>query len=469
MGAPTSLAELRTLLAEDLPAGPAVLLAVCSNGSRLSITCDDDVIAIFDEASETLDIEVRSLFPGAGAQPRIVRISAKGRWPRATPQHEAPCKLQVPPRPEIPDRPTEPSMGAASHADWLADLALETGREVRKAGVLSSGFLVAANAGPDWGERSNLERAGLRPTFGVPWPEILPAREAKSVPVEITDAQEDPVSAHLLEAMGLRQEYKQLRRGMRQHRETIESILQDNEAFSEPCTKRRPWKAELQSDVGEGQKIHSRDLPHLRNTMHLLRQLENTTSEALQDSQLVSSWWIPGAKQRLSEERWTARHEICLVPLKKCWCSSWVAFGKFSQVAFRIYPTGDGESAEGHAVVFFWMQSPPLLSFSFQVYVGELLAIEQISWRANVNWSRAELAWGLIEAALLDPRSANGLRLQMRLLEWHAPQAHKTNLAAEDEKVSKAMKFVEAAEQRSPKTSQSRMRLHSATGGRMWS
>eukprot|EP00913_Durusdinium_trenchii_P018884 g17745.t1 len=100
-----------------------------------------------------------------------------------------------------------------------------------------------------------------------------------------------------------------------------------------------------------------------------MQHLEDTAEESLLQKPVRALWRICRARQRLWQEpKGPEGSRQRLDP--RCWESSWQSLGPFAQLAFRLYASGDGDAAEGTSVIFFWMEKPPILSFSFIVTVG---------------------------------------------------------------------------------------------------
>lgn len=214
-------------------------------------------------------------------------------------------------------------------------------------------------------------------------------------------------STNLVEAMGLSEEYRQLRQRMRRQTDLVWKTLQEH---------RDVVSARARTGDSSRMKVHGRDLEKLRRTARLMQHLEDTAEESLLQKPVRALWRICRARQRLWQEDPRTR---ALRPRRRCWESSWQSLGPFAQLAFRLYASGDGDAAEGTSVIFFWMEKPPILSFSFIVTVGAEEVTMQ-TWSSEVAWARVELPLALLDQAAKDAQEAEqSLAIGLQLVQWH--------------------------------------------------
>ena len=226
-------------------------------------------------------------------------------------------------------------------------------------------------------------------------------------------------TTNLVEAMGLQKEYRSLRSQLRKQVDFVWKTLQEHrEAVSlvSPSPLRTPADSRM--------KVHGRDLAKLRRTVALMEELKDSADESLLQKPVEARWWIPHARQRLSQENFSAG---CFErkPRRRCWESSWQTLGPFASLALRLYACGDGDAMEGNSVIFFWMETKPIFSFSFTLCVGNQHVTTE-HWASEAAWTRVELPWALIDFELTElenvtcPPAArrHALPIQLRLVQW---------------------------------------------------
>jgi len=226
-------------------------------------------------------------------------------------------------------------------------------------------------------------------------------------------------TTNLVEAMGLQKEYRSLRSQLRKQVDFVWKTLQEHrEAVSlvSPSPLRTPADSRM--------KVHGRDLAKLRRTVALMEELQDSADESLLQKPVEARWWIPHARQRLSQEDFSTG---CFQrkPRRRCWESSWQTLGPFASLAFRLYACGDGDAMEGNSVIFFWMETKPIFSFSFTLCVGTQHVTTE-HWASEAAWTRVELPWALIDFELNElenvtcPPAArrHALPIQLRLVQW---------------------------------------------------
>ncbi|CAJ1367628.1 unnamed protein product [Effrenium voratum] len=232
----------------------------------------------------------------------------------------------------------------------------------------------------------------------VPWVSSKPC-ELQQDELESAGVVWHPGSTQLMEALGLHSEYRRLRSRLRRQSDFVVDTLREHREVVNSGTRRKD---------GSGMKVHSRDLVKLQLAAEMFKQLEDTTEESLLQNPVEAVWQIQHARHRLSQD---GRK----VPRRRYWESPWRPLGPIAEVAFRIFPSGDGDAAEGNAVIFFWMEQPPVLSFSFRVEVGAERAVNA-AWSSEVSWARVEFPWALLAPEL----SEEALSVRLVLVQWHA-------------------------------------------------
>eukprot|EP00931_Biecheleriopsis_adriatica_P099213 TRINITY_DN7357_c0_g1_i2.p1 TRINITY_DN7357_c0_g1~~TRINITY_DN7357_c0_g1_i2.p1 ORF type:complete len:463 (-),score=71.01 TRINITY_DN7357_c0_g1_i2:14-1402(-) len=389
---------------------PVVLLASRNGCSvRRSLITDDDVRAVFADVAGIgeVEIEVRQLFPSSGTQPIHVHIPVKeGISCRETADQEAFVLPALRPDPQE-KRNTEPP--------WDEETSPQKCTQIASRRPVMGHSLYQIPGGPglpcnDWAKGPELASLGLRPCFGLPWPDITTGEQPREAsgsqrptlladpasPVSKTIGEAPPQSANLLGAVGLQEQYRELRKGLRQQQEAVEAILQ-----------------EAGSDLKL--RLHGRDIRKLRNTMELLHQLESTCAEDFLETGSSALWQVPEARKRLAS--------AAMLPRKSYWESCWMQVGVFAEVAFRLYPAGDAQSPPGQSLLYLWIQPPPTMSFWFKLEIGrDKLAIARELWPENVGWLCLEVAWALLEQELtnLELHCKTSLDIQMVLLQYMA-------------------------------------------------
>lgn len=129
----------------------------------------------------------------------------------------------------------------------------------------------------------------------TPEPELLEG----SLVEEVNDPFEDFVeeTTNLVEVMGLQSDYRRLRSRLRKQMDFVWKTLQEHrEVVSLVGSSARTMGTQNRM------KVHSRDLAKLRHTVGLMEELKATADESLLQKPVEARWWIPHARQRLSQE-----------------------------------------------------------------------------------------------------------------------------------------------------------------------
>jgi len=250
----------------------------------------------------------------------------------------------------------------------------------------------------------------------TPEPELLEG----SLVEEVNDPFEDFVeeTTNLVEVMGLQSDYRRLRSRLRKQMDFVWKTLQEHrEVVSLVGSSARTMGTQNRM------KVHSRDLAKLRHTVGLMEELKATADESLLQKPVEARWWIPHARQRLSQEDYSTG-SFRRKPRRRCWESSWQSLGPFASVAFRFYASGDGDAIEGNSVIFLWMETPPIFSFSYTLWVGSQTVATFERWPYEAAWSRVEVPWALVDLELtqlensMAPSPRHALPVRLRLVQW---------------------------------------------------
>lgn len=236
---------------------------------------------------------------------------------------------------------------------------------------------------------------------------------------EVNDPFEEFVeeTTNLVEVMGLQSDYRRLRSRLRTQMDFVWKTLQEHREVVSLVGSRT-------MGTQNRMKVHSRDLAKLRHTVGLMEELKATADESLLQKPVEARWWIPHARQRLSQEdHSTGRFRR--KPRRRCWESSWQSLGPFASVALRFYASGDGDAIEGNSVIFLWMETPPIFSFSYTLWVGSQTVATFERWPSEVAWSRVEVPWALVDLELtqleensMAPSPRHALPIRLRLVQW---------------------------------------------------
>mmetsp|Transcript_60501 Transcript_60501/g.157195 ORF Transcript_60501/g.157195 Transcript_60501/m.157195 type:complete len:617 (+) Transcript_60501:87-1937(+) len=598
-----SVRELWVRLGRLLPQGgaelndpdrPVIIVADLGGGVRRALTCDADVrelVARRGGLGETVDIEVRDLFPTVGSRPRVVAMpiatlcrpgaaanvgkSDARRSPRTPAQRPAsagvrPTAPKTPPQrgrsggssrfrrhgqvaattasrpvtpvsPPVATRavpapsqegteqlappqsalvpmppqlapvssvtPVHPSLGPVPpKADALA---------IQQEGVTANPPSLRTLSPPQVGSRALVPEGSstkehpmeiLRdpsPALPMPGSQLVPS-EAKALdtqgvtalaPLEASpprhaghydgrpgrlhdqawESKTGELSAHLMEAIGLREEYEHLRFESGRRRQALEWLLRTRDSVPGPYSiNLRPKassaeQAEIAAqpcfssvaepdlvvpstgpgdwDKGEFWPVKSRDVPKLFEAISKLAHMEGTAAVRLQDQEVFATWNLANARKRLADDHYPRPGVLRLVPRRVLVESSWLKFGEFSKVAFRVYPCGDGTAQPGNTTVFVWMAHPPGLSFTFNLRIGDTLSTAPRLWQATMIHYRMDLRWAQLSTALSTQDGASDtLSITLQVLQWHGPEENPADSSVEHHtNVSLALEMLQGA------------------------
>lgn len=291
------------------------------------------------------------------------------------------------------------------------------------------------------------------------------------------EAKTGELSTHLMEAIGLREEYEHLKYESSRRRQALEWLLRTRDsvpgAYSinlrprsadsatghggsvmQPCfasvaepdllvpsTGPQDW------DKGEFWPVKSRDVPKLCDAINKLHQMEGTATVRLQDQAVFTTWRLTNSRRRLAEERRARVGGNRLIPKRVLMESNWLKFGQFSKVAFRLYPCGDGTAQPGNSTVFIWMEHPPGLSFTFNLRIGDTLSTAPRLWQATMIHYRMDLRWTQLCTALTFQEGApETLIITLQVLQWHGPEENPADSRMEHHtNVSLALEMLQGA------------------------
>jgi len=363
----------------------AILLAVRGDGRRRALADDRDVQAVFSEAAErgeALQVVVQCLPPQCSQAKSFIFPAApvganQSRLVQPPGFAKASGKASGPVRPSTaPSRPG-PRRGCLKRAKEQAAEA-PSAREMQADGEAAPALPGGCEADRLWSKDST----------------------------------------HLLEAMGLSTSYAAFRRRLRSSADFVEASLRTHR---EKVSLKHSFGTSP-SRAGSRTEVHSRDLRKLQELLTELQTLEKTSDMCLLQEHAQACWKIPSAIKRLAQAS-SRGDAVALRPRRKFWESPWSSLGPFFEVAFRIYPAGDGDSAKGNAVLFFWAPNSPPLSFAFSVQVGEVEAASCETWYSEVTWARVEMDWAVLSDELVraDACESGELAMKMTLLHWHSP------------------------------------------------
>jgi len=303
------------------------------------------------------------------------------------------------------------------------------------------------------------------------------------------------LSSHLMEAIGLREQYEHLRVESGRRRQALEWLLRTRDSVpgaysinlrshSVPTSPRPHGRDEFPGDTavfasiaepdivvpstgprnwdkGEFWPVKGRDVPKLMEAISSLAHTEGTAAVRLQDQEVCASWNLANATKKLAEERIHPVSGPQLVPRRVLVESPWLKFGEFSRVAFRVYPHGDGTAQPGNATVFVWMAHPPGLSFTFNLRIEDTLSTAPRLWQATMIHYRMDLRWCQLSQALKN-NDYNSLKMVLQVLQWHGPEDDPADSKVEHHtSISLALEMLQSAANKSPSSARSTPSLRS--------
>lgn len=243
------------------------------------------------------------------------------------------------------------------------------------------------------------------------------------------------VSAHLLEVIGLREEYELMKEDSCQKRKALEWLLKirlrtplSQEFGVTPNLDLEEVGGPEEWELGKYCLIAERDVPKLREAIRLLGRLEKLASIRLQDQFISASWLLPKARASLAQERQFVAGQPQLLPRRCVADSPWLDLSALGRVLMRLYPHGDGTAKRGEATMFFWLSDAPPVPFSFEVSLGESERMAPRVWFRDRTHYRLELGWPQLQEALLGIREGDSLKVTLQVLQWHTTDDHMLEL-----------------------------------------
>lgn len=477
---PTTLEQLRLRLEAinpslELrnPARPVVLLA--DVGGLRPLAFDADVHKLFaslGDASSSVAIEVRMLFPEAGAHPLLVQVplvvmpppssapSSPARQPPGSMQPSSPQPPSQPPSRQPVRRPpsSPPSLRKARPVSAPAERCGKAAPFCPPGAVSqplqSSPLLV------DAGFRRPLPKTPPYPPHPAKY-DSRPGRwlDSEWAGMTATGGATGTVSAHMLEAFGLRDEYERLRVTSLRRRAALQKLLEVRDSVpschmvsrsisarsstakasqGEACiatdAEKRARMMPNNWEEGEFTPIAGRDVAKLAKVIESLQAIEGDAAARLQDDEVRVTWRILDARKLLADERRLAHGRLSLSPKRVLMESPWLTFGNLGSLIFRIYPRGDGSALSGGATVFMWMARTPGVSFSFNLELGRAarqqeggklepsgtcFATAPRLWQADMVHYRMDICWSEVAALLTDMTAEERLDITFNVLQWH--------------------------------------------------
>jgi len=249
--------------------------------------------------------------------------------------------------------------------------------------------------------------------------------------------QQKKLSANLLDAVGLRDEFEGMYVESRRKQAALKEVLRIRDSVPGVASP-IPATMLLESDVddqlphweqGKFCFVAGRDVPRLQKAISLLEQVEECAALRLTDEGVEATWQMSKARTRLSEERRLASGRGRLVPRQVLVDSPWLNLPHVGQLAFRLYPHGDKTARAGDAALFLWMAQPPGLTFTFILHIGGKPCIAPRLWEATHVHYRVEVGWVHIHVALMEREEDDCLPIAFQILQWHHLDEDPGNLA----------------------------------------
>jgi hypothetical protein len=252
----------------------------------------------------------------------------------------------------------------------------------------------------------------------------------------------DLAAEELLDALGMRHEYEQLREASQQQRETLERLLgTSSDAF---CNDVAVYDVPTTAVAAQGgvRRYASRDVPALREAIHQVRLVEDMANSRLQGERATAVWCLVAACERIAEERRLAIGRTTLFPRRVLIESPRLSAPGLGQIRIGFWPQGDAHAPAGQSTFFAWLPQPAPLSFVFRVrlssaaaagdnrgVVGDGVAsncgstsvstVPRVWPRSTVHF-RICVPWVRIQGLLLDMLERGELNLDIALdvLQW---------------------------------------------------
>lgn len=433
-------------------------------GVRRTLAFDSDVRELFRKPGETpsVAVEVRELFPEAGAQPFFVHVpviapSPPSGGPRSsrgkTPASGGVCKdpvararpLSAPPKGATVKRP---AFFPAPVTSQLPQRPCLAGAEFRRPLPTRP----SVGRGPSGGSNGGQAKFDSRPGRWL---------DSEWAAMTATAGKTGTVSCHMLEAFGLRDEYERMQVTSERTRAALQKLLEVRDsvpgealflgrsfarASSHISAKTSVGEASVSSDAekrarmdpsdweeGEFSPVTGRDAKKLWEVVESLQSIEDDAATRLRDEKVSVTWYLANARKRFTDERRLAHGRSQLTPKKVLVESPWLEFGNLGSLVFRVYPRGDAMCLDGGTTVFLWMARAPGVSFSFNLLLGraerEEREAESIGgaffatapriWQADMVHYRMDICWSEVAAVLTDMAAEDSLDFTINVLQWH--------------------------------------------------
>lgn len=467
---PTSLKELQSRLQTlqpklwlTNPSRPVVLLAQIGEDAWRTLAFDSDVSEIFNrsfelDAQSSVNVEVREIFPRRGAQPVFVKVPLMSDFINANEEDEAEAEAI-----ESPRRKASASFGSGAIDNKAARLHSRIakrssppaspsppGSPLLKFPIRKVNKPVSVPERARSSRSRNLQMDRLVAPPQTPRYDSRPGQSLDKAwaAMTATAGKTGNVSAHMLEAFGLRDDYEKLQFTSSRSRAALQNILEVRESvpgatavkrrLSRPSSARVSGSERTLIDAtnwerGDFIPVATRDVPELRNLLQSLQAIEGDATVRLNDAPTRVVWRIPDSRKKMAEERTLAHGRTLLLPRKVLVESGWLNFSNIGSIVFRFYPNGDGSTDDEASTIFLWMSSTPGISFSFNIHlgrarlldkgkyerVGEAFTSAPRLWQASMVHYRMEVSWSEIGATLLNLAENECIEFALQVLQWH--------------------------------------------------
>mmetsp|Transcript_49001 Transcript_49001/g.116567 ORF Transcript_49001/g.116567 Transcript_49001/m.116567 type:complete len:392 (+) Transcript_49001:52-1227(+) len=242
----------------------------------------------------------------------------------------------------------------------------------------------------------------------------------------------EDISSQMMEALGLREDYAQLRTQSSNAKHSLQRLLVVRDSLPSrsgmPVSKRPCCGV---ADLLKWQKaqffpVADKHISQLHQLIESFAQLEEAARERLRDKEAYVSWRLASAVDRLSEFRlypsgnpdFLPRRAMVESPELSCHGMNGEGDDDLTVAVFRVYPAGDAMAAEDNMSVYIWLDPPPLKNFAFDVAVGTSCRTTPRLWKAGQRRHRLDVPWSGVQRSLEGSTSSSSMEIKLQILQW---------------------------------------------------
>jgi len=242
----------------------------------------------------------------------------------------------------------------------------------------------------------------------------------------------EDISSKMMEALGLRQEYSQLKTQSSSAKQSLQRLLEARDSVGstlELSAHACCGVADLLKwQRGQFFPVADKHMTELRRLLESFKVLEDAARERLRDKEAFVVWHLRHI-DNLAEMRsflsgcpdFLPRRLLVESPELTCYGMDDEVSdeGLGTQAVFRLYPCGDSMACEESMTVYIWLEPAPSKNFAFDFVVGPYCRTSPRLWKVGQARHRLDVQWCDVQRSLeaIDHESAC-LDVKLQILQW---------------------------------------------------